>query len=78
VDHKEDFVQAIRTRRLPNADIEKGHRSVLLSHYGTISYRLGGRKLMIDRKTEEILDDPEAMQLFKRSGREPWLIPNEV
>ncbi len=78
VDHKEDFIQAIRTRRRPNADIEKGHRSALLSHYGTISYRLGGRKLMIDRKTEQVLDDPEAMKLFKRSGREPWVIPDEV
>ena len=76
--HKEDFVQAIRTRRRANADIEEGHRSVLLSHYGTISYRLGGRKLRIDRKTEQILDDAEAMKLFKRSGREPWVIPEEV
>ena len=25
-----------------------------------------------------LLDDPEAMKLFKRSGREPWVIPDEV
>jgi hypothetical protein len=77
-EHKEDFVQAIRTRRRANADIEEGHRSVLLSHYGTISYRLGGRKLRIDRQTEQILDDADAMRLFKRSGREPWVIPEKV
>jgi predicted dehydrogenase len=76
-DHKENFVQCIRTRRLPNADVEEGHRSVLLSHYGTISYRLG-RKLTIDRSTEAIVDDPEAMKLSKRQGRRPWWIPDEV
>jgi hypothetical protein len=51
---------------------------VLLSHYGTISYRLGGRKLRIDPSTEGIIDDAEAMKLFKRAGRAPWLIPEQV
>jgi predicted dehydrogenase len=76
-DHKENFVQCIRTRGRPNADVEEGHRSALLSHLGHISYRTG-RKLHIDRSTEEIVDDPEAMQLYKRQGREPWIIPEEV
>jgi len=77
-EHKEDFVEAIRTRRRANADIQEGHRSALMSHYGTISYRLGGRELTIDRETELIVDDAEAMKLFKRSGREPWVIPEKV
>jgi predicted dehydrogenase len=76
-EHKENFIQCIRSRELPNADIEKGHRSALLSHLGTISYRTS-RKLLIDPATEEILDDPEAMKLYKREGREPWIIPEEV
>jgi len=77
-DHKENFVQCIRSRRLPNADIEQGHRSVLLSHYGNISYRLGGERLVIDPATEHIVDNPEAMKLFKRQGRKPWIIEDEV
>jgi predicted dehydrogenase len=76
-EHKENFIQCIRTRELPNADVEEGHRSVLLSHLGHISYRVG-RKLAVDRATEEILDDPEAMKLYKRQGRKPWLIPDPV
>ncbi len=76
-EHKENFVQCIRSRQLPNADVEKGHGSALLSHLGTISYRVG-RKLRIDRASEEILDDAEAMKLYKRQGREPWIIPEEV
>ena len=64
--HKENFVQSVKSRKRPNADIEEGHRSLLLVHYANISCRLGGRKLRIDPKTEQILDDPEAMELFKR------------
>ncbi|NUQ65806.1 MAG: Gfo/Idh/MocA family oxidoreductase [Pirellulales bacterium] len=77
-EHKENFVQCIRSRQTPNADIEEGHRSVLLSHYATISYRLAGQKLMIDPTTEEIKDNPEAMKYFKREYRSPYAIPEEV
>ena len=53
---------ASAARELPNADIEKGHRSCLMIHYANISYRLGGQKLAIDPKTEQIKDNPEAMR----------------
>ena len=78
VPHKENFVQCIRSRALPNADIEQGHRSALWTHYANISYRTGGRKLMIDPATEQIVGDDEAMKLFKRSYRRPWVIEDEV
>jgi predicted dehydrogenase len=76
-DHKENFIRSMRSRGLPSADVEEGHRSALLSHLGHISYRVG-RKLFIDRTTHEIVDDPEAMKLYKRQGRKPWWIPDEV
>ena len=47
-------------------------------HYANISYRLGGQKLAIDPKTEQIVDNAEAMKLFKREYRKPWVIPDEV
>ena len=78
-EHKENFVQCIRSRQRPNADVEEGHRTALLIHYSNISYRLGGQKLAIDPKTEHIIDNPEAMKLFKREGyRKPWTISDEV
>ena len=72
------FVQSVKSRKQPNADIEEGHRSMLLVHYANISYRLGGRKLRIDPKTERILDDPDAMSLFKRTYRQPWVVEETV
>ncbi|HUT90544.1 MAG TPA: Gfo/Idh/MocA family oxidoreductase [Thermoguttaceae bacterium] len=77
-DHKENFVQSVRSRNRPNADVEEGHRSTLLVHYANISYRLGGRKLRIDPKTERIVDDPEAMRFFKREYRKPWVVEDVV
>ena len=76
--HKENFVQSIKSRQRPNADIEEGHRSMLLVHYANISCRLGGRKLRIDPKTERILDDPDAMRFFQREYRQPWVVEEVV
>jgi predicted dehydrogenase len=74
-EHKENFVRCIRSRQRPNADVEEGHRSALWIHYANISYRLGGQKLVIDPKTEQIVDNPAAMKLFKREAyRKPWAI----
>ena len=77
-EHQENFIACVKSRELPTADIEIGHRSTLLAHYGTISYRLGGQKLVIDPKTEKILDNPAAMKLFKREYRKPFEVPEDV
>ncbi|MHC4405651.1 MAG: Gfo/Idh/MocA family protein [Planctomycetota bacterium] len=73
-EHQENFIQCVRTRQRPNADIAVGHHSHLCLHYATISYRLGGPTLAIDPETEHIKDNPEAMRLFKRPGRKPWVL----
>ncbi len=77
-EHKENFVQAIRSRQLPSADVQQGHVSCLLIHYANISYRLGGQKLAIDADSQQVVDNPEAMQLFRRSYRKPWIIEDQV
>jgi len=77
-EHKENFLHCIRTRETPNADIQEGHRSTLLSHYANISYRIGGEKLIIDSKTEEIVGNDKAMALFKRDYRKPYVIEDNV
>jgi len=76
--HKENFIGCIRSRERPSADIQEGHRSTLLVHYGNISYRTGGQRLVIDPKTEQFIDNPEAMKLFKRTYRKPWVIEEEI
>ena len=77
-DHQENFIECIRTRQKPNADIEIGHHSHLTLHYATMSLRAGGRTLNVDPKTQHV-DDPAAMKFFKREEmRKPWVIEEEV
>jgi len=76
--HLANFVECVRSRRKPNADILEGHRSALASHLGNISCRLGGRRLVLDAKTEQIVGDPEAMALYNPPQRKPWAIGEQV
>mgnify|MGYP001129745203 CR=1 FL=1 len=44
-EHKDNFLQCVRRKATPNAPIEEGHKSVLMAHYATMSYRTGGQTL---------------------------------
>jgi hypothetical protein len=77
-EHKENFCQAIRSRGLPSADIEEGHKSTLLCQYANISYRLGGEKLFIDPQTETCQGNAAANALLKREYRSPYVVPDQV
>ena len=76
--HRQNFVDCVRTRQTPNADIEEGHLSTLLVHYATISYRLGGEKLTINPATEGIVGNERAQALLTRTYRSPWVVENIV
>ncbi len=58
-DHFADFLDAVRTSRRPNADIEKAHQSTLLCHLGNIAYRTSS-VLSTDPVNGHILDNPAA------------------
>ncbi len=75
--HGGNFIDCIRSRKQPAADIEELHYSTLLCHYGNIAYRTG-RKLHIDVATEGFKDDADANALVKRSYRTPWTVPEQV
>jgi predicted dehydrogenase len=77
-EHKRNFLDCIRSRELPNSDIETGHRSTLLIHYATISYRLGCEKLLINQEDGTIVNNPAANKFWKREYRPPYVVPEEV
>ena len=69
--HYGNFVDCVRTRRKPNADIEEGHLSTALCHLGNIATRTG-RTLRFDPEGETILDDPQAGAYLTREYRKHW------
>ena len=69
--HYQNFLDAIRADRRPNADIEDGYKSTLLCHLGNIAWRTG-RALKLDAQTHGIVGDPEAAALWSREYRSGW------
>jgi predicted dehydrogenase len=77
IPHLENFLACIREGAKPNCDIEEGHRSTMLAHLGNLACRLG-RPLTFDGIKETFPGDEEASKLLKRTGRKPFVIPEEV
>ncbi len=71
VPHIRNFIDCIRTRAQPAADVEIGHVSATLCHLGNIVVRTG-RNLRFDGAAESIAGDPEAAGLLTREYREHW------
>jgi len=74
--HIDNYIDCIRTRALPNGDIEKLHKSTLLCLYGNAAYR-SGQTLTINPETEGFLEDA-GNQYVKRTYRAPWVVPEVV
>jgi predicted dehydrogenase len=70
-DHLLDFIDCVKTRRTPIADIEIGHRSTTTALLGTIAYRTG-RRIQWDAARERIIGDKDAERYLMREYRRPW------
>jgi predicted dehydrogenase len=66
-----DFLDNLKSRKRPNADIEEGHRSTTFAHLANIA--LATRKrLDWDPQTERFTNCEEANQLLQYEYRQPW------
>jgi predicted dehydrogenase len=69
--HKQNWLDCIRSRRLPVADVEIGARSAQVCQLANIGYQLR-RMLRWDPVREEFTDNAEANRLRYRENRSPW------
>lgn len=76
VGHAQNFIDCMRTRDKPAADLETvGHPSSLLCHLGNLAWRVG-RTVKFDPQTYTVGNDEEATALLTRAEyRKPWLLP---
>jgi predicted dehydrogenase len=72
-DHKQNFLDCVKSRKLTICPAEVGLRSISVALLGEIAM-LTGRKIKWNPDTEEIVGDPEASALLGRSYREPWVL----
>jgi len=71
LEHREDWLQCIRTRGRPIADVEIGHRTASVCSLAFIAYTLK-RPLKWDPINEVFPDDSEANRLLGYAMRSPW------
>ncbi len=69
--HVRNFLDCVRSRKEPMADLESGHRVATACHLANISLRLG-RRICWDAAREEIVGDAEAARMLERPYRAPW------
>jgi predicted dehydrogenase len=69
--HVRNFLDCIKSRERPIADVEGGHQATTACHLANISLRTG-RKIRWDTEKEEIIGDPEASRMLVRPYRKPW------
>ncbi|MBI1895478.1 MAG: Gfo/Idh/MocA family oxidoreductase [Acidobacteria bacterium] len=74
VAHARNFLDCVKSRKAPHAEIEIGHISSSLCHLGNLVARTG-RRIKYDAAVENIPGDAEAARLLGREYRKHWAVP---
>ncbi|MBI4893608.1 MAG: Gfo/Idh/MocA family oxidoreductase [Acidobacteria bacterium] len=69
--HSRHFIDCLKSRQRPVADVEDGHRVSIACHLANLSMKLG-RQLKWDAAKEDVVNDREASALLTRPYRKPW------
>lgn len=72
--HARNFIDCVKSRKKPNAEIEIGHISSAVCHLGNIVARTG-RPLKFDSAKEAIIADADANRYVDRLYRKHWSTP---
>ena len=72
--HMQDWLECMRSRKTPLADVEIGHRSISVCHIANITRQLD-RKLQWDPEAERFIGDAEANDQLVRRRRKGYELP---
>jgi predicted dehydrogenase len=73
--HVKNFLECIKTREKPKADIEIGAHIARFAHLGNIALKTG-KKLYWDAEKGKFADDDKANEMVKAKYRAPWKLPS--
>ena len=71
LDHCRNFIDCMKTRKLPTSDVEIAHRSTSTTLLANIALR-SKRRVTWDGQTEKIIGDTEASKWLSKAYRAPW------
>jgi predicted dehydrogenase len=69
--HVRNFLDCVKSRQAPVADLESGHRSVTSCHLANLAFKLA-RVVRWDAEKEEVVGDAEASARLTKEYRAPW------
>ena len=69
--HARNFLDCVKSRKAPVADVEEGHRTAVVCHLGNIATRLR-RSIRWDPAAEAVVGDEEAAGMLHYEYRAPW------
>jgi hypothetical protein len=72
--HVRNFLDCMRSRKLPVSDVAIAHDVTTTGHLGNIAFRTQ-RTIHWDAANERILGDPAASRLLTKPYRAPWKLP---
>ncbi len=75
--HMQEWLDCMRTRKTPSADVEIGHRSISVCHLANITRELD-RKLKWDPQAERFDGDEEANRMLSRPRRGGYELPTQA
>jgi predicted dehydrogenase len=73
--HKSNWLECVKSRAKPNADVAIGHRSATVCHLANIAVRTG-RAIRWDPAGEQIVGDRDAAAQLTRTYRKPYELPS--
>ena len=76
--HQQNFIECVKSRKRPTADIETLHPSCSMLHLANIAHRVGNLTLKYDSRAERFIDNEGANRLVKRDYRAKYEIPETV
>jgi predicted dehydrogenase len=69
--HARNFLDSIKSKKQPIADLDSSHKVAIACHLANISLKTG-RKITWDAEKEQIVGDAKANEMLVRPYRAPW------
>ena len=69
--HHQNWLDCIKSRKLPVCDVEIGHRSATVCHLGNVAIR-SQSKVRWDPAKEQVIGNPAAARMIDKPYRAPW------
>lgn len=72
--HMRNFLDCIKSRAIPNCDVEEGHKSTIFAHLGNMALASEAR-IKWDPASERVLSPESANEMLHYEYRSPWKLP---